>query len=374
MSFPLRLKEARINSQISQEALAELVGVSRQSVAKWEAGNAYPEMQKALILSAVLDVDLDWLFAEELSDAGRKGKTGYGGETAMLHKMDRSFIDAAVDDLYHPAYQKKVPTGFPELDAYLHGGLTRGMTYHIFGAPAVGKTTLSLNMTDHIISNGGTVLCFLKSGNRQQMLRSLIAISANVSSFRRKPPYTEEEKRRIETARDLYEKSNLIIDDSYDDTIEKMREKCMNLYLDNYEEKIDLIIIQGAELLRSSVFNESSSDDKFYNMNAFLQEIGRECRCPVLLLFETPALDTWTEDTDGKEMFEELIHSTGHDSAWNLWGICRNMKRPPKRYEQIQLMIRDTPDQEIASFNFALDTHTCRISEEPCNNAIQKHA
>ena len=44
---------------ITQEALAEQVGVSRQTVAKWESGESAPDLDMAGKLSQILDVALD---------------------------------------------------------------------------------------------------------------------------------------------------------------------------------------------------------------------------------------------------------------------------------------------------------------------------
>ena len=51
MSFSENLQVIRKNNQLTQEELAELLGVSRQAVSKWELGEGYPEVDKLLILS-----------------------------------------------------------------------------------------------------------------------------------------------------------------------------------------------------------------------------------------------------------------------------------------------------------------------------------
>ena len=53
MNFGQNLKELRKSKNISQEKLAEKVGVSRQSVSKWETGEAYPEMNNILELCKI---------------------------------------------------------------------------------------------------------------------------------------------------------------------------------------------------------------------------------------------------------------------------------------------------------------------------------
>ena len=58
--YALRKKEG-----LSQEALAEKLGVSRQSVSKWETGEATPEVSKLLALSKVFAVTTDYLLDDE---------------------------------------------------------------------------------------------------------------------------------------------------------------------------------------------------------------------------------------------------------------------------------------------------------------------
>ena len=46
---------------MTQEELAEYMGVSRQSVSKWETGDAYPETDKLIVLSDLFGMSLDEL-------------------------------------------------------------------------------------------------------------------------------------------------------------------------------------------------------------------------------------------------------------------------------------------------------------------------
>ena len=49
----------RKRKSITQEALAEMVGVSRQTIAKWESGESAPDLEMSGKLSQALDVSLD---------------------------------------------------------------------------------------------------------------------------------------------------------------------------------------------------------------------------------------------------------------------------------------------------------------------------
>ena len=55
----------RKKAGLSQDALAEAVGVSRQAISKWETGAAVPETTKLVPLAAALGVSVDWLLSEE---------------------------------------------------------------------------------------------------------------------------------------------------------------------------------------------------------------------------------------------------------------------------------------------------------------------
>ena len=68
MRFGENLKNLRKQRKISQEKLAEKVGVSRQSVSKWETGESYPEMNNILILCDIFHCNINELVNENLLD------------------------------------------------------------------------------------------------------------------------------------------------------------------------------------------------------------------------------------------------------------------------------------------------------------------
>lgn len=55
----------RKKTGLSQEALAEKLGVSRQAVSKRETGEAVPEIAKLLLLAEAFGVTTDWLLSED---------------------------------------------------------------------------------------------------------------------------------------------------------------------------------------------------------------------------------------------------------------------------------------------------------------------
>ena len=65
MTFSQKLKELRIRAGMSQEKLAERVGVSRQAITKWETDKGAPEMENLLALSDLFGVSVDELLGRE---------------------------------------------------------------------------------------------------------------------------------------------------------------------------------------------------------------------------------------------------------------------------------------------------------------------
>lgn len=74
MKFCEKLQKLRKEKGYSQEELADLLEVSRQSVSKWESGTTYPEMDKLLSLCKIFGVTLDDLTNDEVSTEKIKEK------------------------------------------------------------------------------------------------------------------------------------------------------------------------------------------------------------------------------------------------------------------------------------------------------------
>ena len=52
----------------SQEELAEQLGVTRQSVSKWEGAQSVPDIQKIIQMSEIFGVTTDYLLKDEIKD------------------------------------------------------------------------------------------------------------------------------------------------------------------------------------------------------------------------------------------------------------------------------------------------------------------
>lgn len=73
MTFAEKLKSMRKSFGMSQEILAEKLGVSRQAVTKWETGKGMPDIDNMMIISGLFRRPLDEFLSQEKETVGRKG-------------------------------------------------------------------------------------------------------------------------------------------------------------------------------------------------------------------------------------------------------------------------------------------------------------
>src|SRR5471030_1735325 len=86
MSFQEQLQTLRKAKGLSQEKLAELLGISRQAVAKWEVGQYYPDIARLIALSDFFKVSIDKLvndYEENCRLCIEENKVNYRNESII---------------------------------------------------------------------------------------------------------------------------------------------------------------------------------------------------------------------------------------------------------------------------------------------------
>ena len=66
--FSENLKKIRKEHNLSQEQLADELGVSRQAISKWESSTAYPEMDKIIALCDKFNLNIDDLLHRDIKE------------------------------------------------------------------------------------------------------------------------------------------------------------------------------------------------------------------------------------------------------------------------------------------------------------------
>ena len=85
MTLAEKLKFLRKQAGMSQEQLAEKLGVSRQAVTKWETDAGIPDIENVIAISALFDVSIDELLSNE---NGAKKPTDYLFESITEYDID----------------------------------------------------------------------------------------------------------------------------------------------------------------------------------------------------------------------------------------------------------------------------------------------
>lgn len=119
MNLSDRIQNLRKTRGLSQEELAEALGVSRQAVSKWESGQSSPDLDKIVQLSEYFGVSTDHLLkGTELSDAN--------GEA-----LNTAFIINAVATAFD--LLSIVLSAFTWYETQEAGALIAGFVFIIFG-------------------------------------------------------------------------------------------------------------------------------------------------------------------------------------------------------------------------------------------------
>lgn len=97
MTLGETIRSLRKTAGLSQEALAEKLGVSRQAVSKWENDNGMPETEKLIVIAKLFDTSLDDLIGEEksapTSPTAENSTQAHIDPAAVTLDVARSFLD-----------------------------------------------------------------------------------------------------------------------------------------------------------------------------------------------------------------------------------------------------------------------------------------
>ena len=91
MDIGEKIAALRKKANLTQEELADVLNVTRQSVSRWEAGEAYPDMNKIGKLADILGTNCDYLLRNDVTSEGEKIKVVT--ETSRVEKyIDRLIL------------------------------------------------------------------------------------------------------------------------------------------------------------------------------------------------------------------------------------------------------------------------------------------
>lgn len=167
MKFCDKLIQLRREKGYSQEQLADLLKVSRQSVSKWEAGQSMPELNKLIVMTDLFGITLDYLVKDEM-EQGQGLQPGTKEEPVVQYKP-----------VYVPRYfgeyeykSKRKLLGIPLI--HIHYGY----------GPKVAKGIIAIgNISFGLISIGGISLGGICFGGLSLGLLALAGCAIGLFAF-----------------------------------------------------------------------------------------------------------------------------------------------------------------------------------------------
>ena len=124
MKFGEKLIQLRRKEGMSQEQLAAEIGITRQSVSKWESGSTLPELTKLIAISELFNVSVDYLVKDSMEEDFFKEIS------SNIYSMENTRLEEKMDELsrYVKGYQftsKRHIKGIPLVSIRLAGVLEK---------------------------------------------------------------------------------------------------------------------------------------------------------------------------------------------------------------------------------------------------------
>lgn len=192
-----------------------------------------------------------------------------------------------------------IPTGYDVLDRK-SGGLKPGEMFVVAARPSMGKTSLMMNIVEHIcIDQGRPSMVFSCEMSAAQLVQRLVFSRAkfNIHNLTRGYKPDKGELQRIQRASSEIGLSKLFIDDTAGISINELRAKARRRHRD---EGIQFIAIDYLQLMKSRTRQaENSREREIAEISAGIKGLAKELGIPILILAQ---LNRGPEGRSGKSL------------------------------------------------------------------------
>ena len=184
MTLGEKLSKLRKEHNYTQEQLADILGVSRQSISKWESDIAYPETDKLIRLGKLFECSMDYLLNEDITEK----QDVRPKEPEIWDKFKKQFYERKSEKmifgmpLYHIGRNARgfFAVGLKARGVFSIGLLSRGI--FSLGLLSLGIVSIGL-LSLGLISAGSFSLGLLAVGSIALGLFTAGAISIGIVSF-----------------------------------------------------------------------------------------------------------------------------------------------------------------------------------------------
>jgi len=180
-----------------------------------------------------------------------------------------------------------VPTGFKTIDQVL-GGLQPSDLITLAARPAVGKTSLALNIAEHIVTSSATqglnILMFSLEMSQEQLIQRMVSMKSGVDQTRLRTGWIEDDDwEKITHAFNDLSTDNMKVDDTPGISLIDMRSRARRMQT---EQGLDLILVDYMQMMKGSL-ESGRYENRTQEVSAIsrgLKELARELNVPVLAL------------------------------------------------------------------------------------------
>ncbi len=174
-----------------------------------------------------------------------------------------------------------LPTGYPKLDGLLLG-MQPGQLIVLAARPAMGKTSLALNVAVNVCSTTGLpVAVFSLEMLSHELSNRILCSKAKVDSKRlRRKDFLDNDLKKIGMAIQELSSYPILINDSSSISILDIQSQCRKI---KSEQGLGLIVVDYLQLMKSHTGNPSR-EQQISEISRAMKGMAKELECPVISL------------------------------------------------------------------------------------------
>jgi replicative DNA helicase len=236
----------------------------------------------------------------QIGEQGSRTSVGFQDFQAVLARVVEK-----VDDLYHnpnPSDVTGMPSGFIDLDMKT-AGMHPGDLLIVAGRPSMGKTSLALNIAEHVaIDQGAPVAVFsMEMGAEQLAMRVLCSVGKLDAQRVRTGRLTEDDWNRLTQAMTKMQEAHIHIDETPGLNPLELRTRARRL--SRQYGKLGLIVVDYIQLMSASSSGENRTTE-ISEITRSLKGLAKELGCPVVALSQLNR--TVEQRTDKRPVMSDL--------------------------------------------------------------------
>ena len=221
------------------------------------------------------------LVEQNILDIGDQEKPGTDNLSMKDHVL--SAIEN-IESMYENKGQiQGLPTGFRDIDKLLNG-LQPGQMIVVAARPSMGKTSLAMNIAEHVcVDQEKAVAVFSLEMTTQDLVQRLLCSRARVNSqkIRSGIPDSSDFPKLMKAAGEL-SKSKMLIDETPSISIIEMRAKARRM---KQREDIQLLVVDYLQLMQSTTKRAKDNRQiEISEISSGLKALAKELHIPVIVL------------------------------------------------------------------------------------------